>query len=467
MKPQLLSSVYGAITEVLIVFPGIPTKASVAEYQAITDTFHTKGVVHRFRQDAPGCNLRVTDTNYRGDAFAPSDATSEVKEYLQGIRAISTVEVPGGGPQVGSKLGGYRSIHDVPAHIKLTELLRRWKGELEEIDRQSELLTVLDQRPTHPRLRYRRWAQDPFVTMQAEGAIVLLQSYYTHSLADYLLPLQLAEQPGRDIFMKPTQLYLEGGNVLCSRDHAYVGADLVHQNCDLHHWDMGRVEQELLRVLGVSRLTVVGYPGLRCKWHSSPDEPKTRQPLFHIDLFLTLGGADAETGDEVVWVADPGGTMEVLKAAQQSDPAIRLPVEDADLESRLCEVQLRQVISEENPELMATNADMESGKSLANQLKHRLIPLPIYWKQGTIYSYNNGLIEVTPGRRVAYLPSYQCTQDDECLNATFAVLEAEVERRFAEAKFEVEWIRSGLFFRIVSSHGGSLHCVTKVLRRGG
>lgn len=462
MKRQLLSSVYGAITEVLIVFPGIPTKASVAEYQAITDTFHPKGIVHRFQQDAPGCDLRVTRVEYRGDLLD----TNEVEDFLRAFPKTSGVADSDNAGREDAKLGGYRAIQDIAAHVNLTELLHRWKAELEEIERHAYQTTVLDQRPAHPRLRYRRWAQDPFVTMQAEGAIVLLQSYYTHSLADYLLPLQLAEQPGRDIFLKPTQLYLEGGNVLCSRDHAFVGADLIVQNCNLHHWEEERVQQELLRVLGVDKLTVVGYPMMRPKWRATQDEPPTRQPLFHIDLFFTLGGLDPATGAEIVWIADPSLTLGLLKEAQASDPKVKLPVEDLNLDSRLREVEMQQVYANDRKEFMHSNAATDADGSQESHSGYRLIPLPVYWREGVIYSYNNGLIEVTATRRVAYLPTYQCLQDDEQLNATFAVLEKEVVRRFAEAGFEVEWIRSGLFFRIVSSHGGSLHCVTKVLRRG-
>jgi hypothetical protein len=399
MKPELLSSVYGEITEVLIVFPGIPTQASEWEYKGIEKTFDEKGTVHRFKQEAPGCTIRVAQTSFRGDDSNPL-------------------------------LGNVRSINDISANMNLLEVLSRWKTELEYIDRGD-------------RLSYRRWAQDPFVTMATEDAVILLQSYYTQRLTDYLLPLQLAEQAGRDFLLKPTRLYLEGGNILCSWKRAYIGKDLLQQNMTLLALSEQDVLAHLKQTMGVAEIKVVGFTAQRQKWMAKPDEGNlTWQPLFHIDLFMTLGGKDKGTGRELIFLANPNLSTHVLQTENNTVKRAYLPKLDTHLEAGLEEVKAHFPGNE-----------------------YRVVDLPIYILNGTCYSWNNCLVEITETTKRVYLPSYVAEIDDQQLNPTFTILEARVDRCYRDEGFEPIWIRSGGFFRIISSHGGSLHCVTKVLRR--
>jgi hypothetical protein len=97
--------------------------------------------------------------------------------------------------------------------------------------------------------------------------------------------------------------------------------------------------------------------------------------------------------------------------------------------------------------------------------QYMVVDLPIFFMNGTCYSWNNALVEVAGQQRRVYVPSYQSTQDEQGLNPTFELLEAKVTEQYASAGFQVQWIRCGRFFRLIASHGGSLHCVTKVLRR--
>lgn len=392
-RPQLLSSVNGEITVILLVYPGLSCEQGDAEYTDIVAAFDPKGVVYRFRQEAPGFSIKVS--RLRG----PSDDPCRTRE-----------------------------IQDLRPGTDMAAILESWREEIKSIE-EKDILT------------FRRWAQDPFLVLKAPDWTILLDSLHNRRLCDFFLPLEIAQQAGPDFLVRPTRLYLEGGNVLRGHRCVFVGQDLIQENIKRLGFTESDVLKEFRQVWGVDEILQVGLA------HSNPrlkvdggDGQETRQPLFHIDMFMSLGGIDPQSGQEVIFLASP----------------------------RLCDELLRVPSS---AKVLASEAEAHADgmfEEIGLQLREsgfQVIPLPIFFYDNATFSWNNCLVEVFEGQKRVYLPSFQSAHDPEKLNPSFQCLEVQVEDIYASQGFEVVWFRNGRFFRTLARHGGSLHCAVKVMAR--
>lgn len=403
-RPQLLSSVEGEITAILLVYPGLSCAQGDAEYADIVAAFDPKGKVYRFRQEAPDFSLKVT--RLRGSFL--NSASQDPRRY--------------------------REIQDLRPGTGMRSVVESWDKEIKSLKEKGIL-------------SFRRWAQDPFLVLQAPGWTVLLDSLHNRRLCDFFLPLEIAQQAGPEFLVRPTRLYLEGGNVLRGRRAAFIGQDLVQQNMSRLGHSEAEVLQEFQETLGVEAVLPVGLghsvPRLQVEGGEPGEGGQTWQPLFHIDIFLSLGGMDAERGEEIVFLARPRLCAALLQAAGR-------------------------------PKVLASEAEPHADglfEAVGQQLSaagFRVIDLPIFFYDRATFSWNNGLVEVYGDHKRVYLPSYRCDHDPEQLNPSFEILEAQVEAIYAGQGFTVTWFRNGRFWRTLARHGGSLHCAVKVMaRRGG
>jgi len=390
---QILSSAYGEIKDTLLVYSGHWSKDSQKEYQAIADLFHPKGKLYQFVYEDPRKDIRQQDL-----------------------------------PQTPPNYELVRLRQEVNSPYALPEMLTSWSEEIEQIARQGYM-------------GYRRWTQDPFVVLQHLGEPILLQSSFHQRVCDYFLSLELARHPETDFLVKPTELYLEGGNILAGKNCAFIGKDLIRQNMFQQQEEEAKIIADFRRDLGVEEIVVLGFGNKRAK---IPIHPRSRQvdgnsksfqPLFHLDLFMNIGGMDGEK--EIVFLASPQLTREVL--GPHADE-MKLPSEfDGHFDS------IRHSFPSE---------------------RIRIAELPIFYHQSTLFSWNNCLVEIYDGKKVAYLPDYiEREEDEEQMNPAFEKVQAAVQTIFQNEGFQVKWIESGRLFRRLARFGGSLHCVTKVIRR--
>jgi hypothetical protein len=389
--PHLLSSVEGAITAILLVYPGASSAAGEAEYAEIVQIFDAKGIVYRFMRQLPAMSIKLS-------------------------------RLRGGPPEDAPR---FRALHTVSPVTQIAEVIAHWRDELQAAAQ-------------HDQLRYRRWAQDPFLVLTCPPWTILLDSLHQRRLADFFLPLELAEQAGAQFLVRPTRLHIEGGNVLQGATRTFVGMDMVHQNSTLLRWSEAAVMHALQECLGAAVVQAVGYPRPEPALKADGGETRlTAQPIFHIDMFMTCGGLITDE-IELIFVADSTMAEEILRT---SDKAQFPDIEYA----------------------AACKFDRVA-KQLADAglVVHRI---PIFLFGQTIYSWNNALVEVTARGKNVYLPTYQCPHDPEQLNPTFASLEQAVATEYAMHGFTVHWIGSGRLWRILAHQGGSLNCVVKVLAR--
>ena len=303
------------------------------------------------------------------------------------------------------------------------------------------------------------WAQDPFSVLQSEnGSPVLLQPLFSDRYMDKFISLALAANPELDALIKPTNLLIEGGNILGCGDLLLVGKDLLAQNILRRLKKSNGVQGSENMIEEIERMFLQDFGCRHIYWvgfeKALPDLTRenhlTYQPAFHIDLFLTCGGRQP-SGQELLFCGDPSLSAQLLSgkvapALSRISPAVR-----------------------ENFSLFRSTFESKGPGSIIGFPEMEIVSLPIYMYRGITYSYNNCLVESFGSDKIAYLPNYIVSEEDDRyheLNPVFRILQPATEEIFLSHGFtEVRWIGPGKFFRTLSQMRGSLHCITKVLKR--
>lgn len=296
--------------------------------------------------------------------------------------------------------------------------------------------------------------QDPFVVMEnREGHPVLLESFPNLNPENEYVAEQVAASSGA--YLRPTNLQLEGGNILVGNDYALIGRSLLQLNCErlygLKSLDeklesKATVEEDILRrfksELGVRYILAIGQDApLKLPILVDQDKGPHLQPFFHLDHFLMLGGLHPG-GGELVFVAEVDEEYVEEKGKHVVD-TIDLLNESLDQVADTLRMSGR---NNTGPRFEVRRLPM-GGKVIDKKDGLRFIPFPT----------TNGLVEWYHGVKRIYLPYYP---KPDCLRN----LEKEIAMQVRGLGFpRFEFIHSGLEDYV--KEGGSLHCLTKVLKR--
>lgn len=295
------------------------------------------------------------------------------------------------------------------------------------------------------------WAQDPFCVLEGAGDLtIFLQPLFSRRYMDKFISLMLSADERFDTLVKPTTLLLEGGNILANEDYLLAGKDLLAQNIlqilrkkqsrEPDPTILESLEAKFRKEFGVREVIWLGFDRAKLDWKR---KGTTYQPAFHLDLFLTLGDKNS-AGKQVLFFGSPSLAKEVLME--------QLPNSEIDF----------------HPAALNYFVEMET---VLGRLTHRfeIVKIPLFMVKEHLFSFNNCLVEAFDGHCIAYLPSYLVSPEEdryERLNPQFRILMEVVESTFMANGFtEVRWIGPGKFFRKLSQMRGSLHCITKVLKR--
>lgn len=341
----------------------------------------------------------------------------------------------------------------IVVHEKTEKQIRQWFAENAMSDR---LETVI--MPHY--INFTIWAEDPYAIIHEEESnkCFMLEPHSFPRWEDGFIAYYVTKKMGWDRIHVP--FYFEGGNLLVGDDFFLAGADYAIESVTHAHFVESRREGESHTEL-VTRLykenldfnrelyfigSSLPVPSTRTKkfkmngeeWkekYFQKNEGGTVQPLFHIDMFITLAGG-AENGKYILLVGDPGMAAGLLEM-----PVHKYSV--PELFDDIAEIMVKRGFEVVRNPLPVIYFDDEKKKKRS-------------WHFAT---YNNCIVEIIDREnKTVWLPTYG--------HGNWKELE-KTDRANKE-------ILEGLGFKVVLledyhpliEDSGSLHCIKKYLERG-
>jgi len=356
---------------------------------------------------------------------------------------------------------GYRNVFEgvfqsLPDTTRLVVLCYGDKrGEVETLLDDGGVLKRAEIVETGALINFSVWAEDAYVVIQQDGhgAPTLLEPANFTRYDDGFIADIVAAQT--DIGSHSVPLYYQGGNVLIGDDYWMIGADYPSKahKLGLVQAKPGETRREAaLRRYGeeidaTRRLVILGtknpVPEERLRDITVNGQPwKERvyyatgvhQPLFHIDMFVTLAGRNAD-GEPIAVVGDPGMAAQILGEPEM--PEMLIPYYH-DIAARLAAEGFQVVRSP----LPLTYADDSA-------LSERT------WYFATA---NNALVEIKGDSKRVWLPTY-----GHGPQAHLVATDKENERIWREELgFKVHMLPD---FHPFAYNAGAVHCISKYLER--
>jgi hypothetical protein len=259
--------------------------------------------------------------------------------------------------------------------------------------------------------------------------------------------------------MYQAPLYFQGGNVLVGDDFFFIGGDYVAETVSsgVLSIDPGASADERLAavtdayrayldhrrrpVIVSSRVPVPAETSIEVKvggtrWVDvayQGNAPGTVQPLFHIDMFVSLAGRN-DAGAYRVLVGDPRMAAEIVGSA--TPPYAMVEVYD-DIAAQLAGAGFEVI---RNPLPLVATADR------ASRVRE--------WYFATS---NNALVEIAGERRRVWLPSYGHTAWPE-----LAATDEANAQIWRDLGFEAQLLGD---FHPFAQRFGAVHCIKKYLAR--
>lgn len=307
---------------------------------------------------------------------------------------------------------------------------------------------------TNYNIHFSIWAEDAYAVVQeaGQGAPTLVEpANFTRYDDGFIADIVSAQT---NIGAHSVPLYFQGGNILIGDDYWIIGADypakatklgLITANAGETPKDAAirRYGEELdsvrtMMVLGTKNpvpatsgrpITINGEQWLEIVYFGTGEH----QPLFHIDMFVTLAGRNGE-GAPIALVGDPKMAADIL--GEQTTTEMLIPYYD-NIADRLANEGFQVV---RNP-LPLTFADIPSRKE-------RL------WYFATA---NNALVEITNNSKRVWLPTYGYGSQQH-LGAT----DSKNKKIWEDLGFEVVLLAD---FNPFAAKLGAVHCICKYLER--
>lgn len=403
---KIQSSIYGKIKKILIMIPDA-TAIGQGRYAGLFNSFREIGVdfVIYAREKAPWINP------IRNKLETQNDLKRDIRAIMDKENCTDSEK--------------YSLI--VQPEIDFGELLREPLQELQAYlppdAREIDLPTILN----NSRMGIDEWAQDPFVVLKKEGQpSVFLEPFYFNNFSNQYIAEHVAEEVG--MLLKSTSLDFQGGNLLAGDNFLLAGISIKQTFDQRNASSYSQGATTTLRAnFGIDQIIWIG-------------NEETGQALFHIDLFLTLGGKTSD-GKELVFVGELWTEEEgelVLAHDSSNRRALTLAQHLDDTANYLTEYD------GPGPNFMVAR-------------------LPIYRERlsGRLLSFNNCLIENwCDNKKRVFLPLYKRARFE---SPTYPLLAGKARDILEEWGYEVNWV-SGPFWQS-SGERGSLHCMVKVLER--
>ena len=306
------------------------------------------------------------------------------------------------------------------------------------------------------------WAEDGYVAVRDAGrqpaATFLVEPFSFPRYGDGIIADLVAGATDIDATQVP--LYFQGGNVLAGDNFVFVGTDYLTRTLDTwKQYDpvvvggespLKKARKLFNRTFG--RAHDLFFPGLSRPIPEDLLAPRpfeqdgeqwteevgggagTLQPIFHIDMFISLAGRDAETGRYRVLVGSPADAAELLGE----------PLPDHALPMAFDEVALQ--------------LERLGFQVIRTPLPHVFVDFPDERiRRWYFATSNNCLVEIDGDSQRVWLPTYG-HGPWEALRAT-----DEANRQIWE-RLGFEVLQLGDFHYFAQAFG-ALHCIKKYLSR--
>jgi hypothetical protein len=284
---------------------------------------------------------------------------------------------------------------------------------------------------------YTAFIQDHVNVVESGGEVmVLIDNFPKKEHGMY----SISEFSFMDFKLQSCDVCIPGGDVLCGRtkhghSFALVGSAVYAAN----ELSEGEVEKKLAAAYGVGQVVPI-------KYSSNPDWYWSRI-FYHLDLFITLGGA-VDDSNYLVTVAQI--RREYLYGDYHLDMVEEMEQKLDDVANRLQGLVI---------------GDMK--------LKVERIPVPILFRDFTIYIpayYNNCLVENGEEESAIYLPDYlhSFASENGSHKEYISILErakADLDRIYsAYFSDNIRWLKGG-YHELSFDKMAAIHCLIKVLER--
>ena len=313
-----------------------------------------------------------------------------------------------------------------------------------------------------------KWTQDLFWTMEGHpsGVPELLFSAYLQTDKGLWLSLQaFLEDKATDFPVRTTSLPLDGGNILVGENFMIVGLEHIERHSAMEGRNFESIQNQYLTDFNLDQMKgQIFVPGINKhpahmlkEWPYKEISitgvlPSQAQLIYHLDLYLTLGGP-LKNGKQLIFIAQYSGKEHILwENEDQSDDLERQDlIEALDMVGGWLNEQAKWFEEE-------TSGFFEVER----------VPV-IYSEDGTGFiSFNNCLVEIYEDaertHKNVYLPAYESLTDFSFSPGGKAESYQEyVGKIFGKYGFQPFWVK-GPFDKMIDD-GGSLHCVVKVLQR--
>ena len=296
-------------------------------------------------------------------------------------------------------------VDDNGVNFKPPDRLREWLDEA-KIDRtRCEIVT------TSKIVNFGIWAEDPYaISREQEGEEIFFVEPDEFTRGDDRFIADVVASPKTGLERTQVALTYQGGNILIGDEFWFLGKDYLNdsirkglikpfppESVELRAADRYRemLDRKRHLITIASRKPVPGFRNSKAIQTFTDDhnvvwqeeiyrgnDEGTVQPIFHIDMFLTLAGRDTD-GRYIVLVGDPKLAADLIK---QELPSHALGYAFDDIAEQLVDHGFRVI---RNP-LPLTYDDDEQ-----NHVRH--------WYYA---SSNNALVEIDEKSKKVWLPTY-------------------------------------------------------------
>jgi hypothetical protein len=313
---------------------------------------------------------------------------------------------------------------------------------LAQADVSSDRVTFVES----PRFYFTIWAQDAYVAMRDRNdGVVLCEGVSFQRGEDSTIADDIAAQS--DVTAMQSYLFFQGGNILGGRDVTLIGIDYLWRNATRFGIaTMADAVGEFERLLGTP---VLGLGGTRSATFELLEEGVLSgegfQPIFHIDMYVTPTGVTGQSGKPIAFLGRPRKAKEVTGHYSNLR---RFDNRTYDRFFDETEEQLAERFEVKTLPLWITSSNLNDP-----ELDRKFYNL----------TWNNALVEHTATVRRVLLPSY--SEDAKQFGVDRQV------RRDLEQAARDEWKAIGYDVTFMDgledlAYGdGSVHCMTKTLRR--